>query len=735
MFDVIDAVQNNRQREAATLLKDLLNPSGGPDSQIHIGKRNSKATGLEVLGAFDKTGLQHCWRLPFRGMSYQIYAILREEFALTDSFHCVLHRLDVSLSEHPKQARKLAEERKILRSKGTNDIRAWLKSSDDLLQKSFAERAHAVSSRAPLVESLEERTEVATSAFGAPNADDDKFGTTRNDSDHRDTLTSHGAEYEIVPFRQTDRSESSDDMCGHQDPVYVQHTLQDDFDDREPLHHNTNRQSHELITLHNSQLCALPFENSQSRDWRHGAGRKKSWKSCPPRKLPTRRKDKGFREPLFPIDEQFSPVLASNAESPFPSKSLSRIGNSIAQDSAKGVRPAQYAGVKQHAHQNRQRLRATRSARKHSVWTWNRSSSVLDDDLDDFMPTGRVLVMNWFLKELQSLLDFDLEDFMQTGRVPVMHWYPKELESVLDDDPDGFMPTGRVPVIHRYTRELESTKIIIQRTKIARRHKRSRNSKLPMALPKPIIVEPRLPSSSTREVPELRPIKKGLFAQEKNSFESLLLDIPESLPGSSTKKQKRRGVNKMKIPEFGNSQQLFSFTQRSWQSLLERMAEMKDSLPHCWQGTSESYSRRRRTFQAWKKQLEGLELIYPLAVDLERRYRRADRLVKKEISNLEMYATLVDQSQSALMDISWTMRKHPEATVSISGPLIDPSEYSELLRCGIISYPDDFAFRFEHWAIQGISIVMRVTRSYRDWCQMSEGRIKSLLNGGGSITT
>lgn len=681
MFDIIDAVQNNRQREAATLLKDLLNPSGGPESQIHIGKRNSKATSLEVLGAFDKTSLQHCWRLPFRGMSYQVYAILREEFALTDSFDCVLRRLDVSLSEHPKQARKLAEERKILRSKGTNDIRAWVKSSDYLLQKSFTERSHAVSSKSPLVESVADRTEAATSAFGAPNVDDDKLGTTRNDSDHRDALISPGAEYVIVPFRKTDGPESSHDICNHQDPVYVQHALQDNFDDREPLHHNTNRQSHELMTLHHSQICTLPFENSQSRDWKHGAGRKKSWKSCPPRKLPTRRKDKGFREPLFPMDEQFSPVLTSDAESPFLSKSLSRIGKSIAQDSPTASKPAQYARVEQHAHQNRQRLRATRSARKKSVWKWNRSLFVLDDDLDGFMPTGRV---------------------------PVMHWYPKKLES---------------------------TKLIIQRPKIARRHKRSRNSKLPMALPKPIVVEPRLPSSSTQDVPGLRPIKKGLFAQEKNSFESLLLDIPESLPGSSTKKQKRRGVNKMKIPEFGNSLQLFSFMQRSWQSLLEKMAETKDSLPHCWQGTSESYLRRRRTFQAWKKQLEGLELIYPLATDLERRYRQADTLVKKEISNLEMYATLVDQSQSALMDISWTMRKHPEATVSISGPLIDPSEYSELLLCGIISYPDDFAFRFHHWAIQGMSLVMRVTRSYRDWCQVSEGRIKSLLNGGGSITT
>lgn len=297
------------------------------------------------------------------------------------------------------------------------------------------------------------------------------------------------------------------------------------------------------------------------------------------------------------------------------------------------------------------------------------------------------------------------------------------------------MPTGRVPVMHRHPRELVSTKLIFQRTKIARRHRRPRTSKLSETLQKPIIVEPRLPSSSTQEAPGLSLIKKGLFAKEKNRFESLLLVIPENLLGSSTKKQKRRGVNKMKIPEFGNSQQLLSFAQRSWQSLLERMAEMKDSLPHCWQGTNESYSRRRRTFQAWKKQLESLELIYPLATDLERRYRRADKLVKKEISKLELYAALVEQSQSALMDISWTMRKHPEATVLISGPLIDPSECSELLHCGIISYPDDFAFRFQHWAIQGMSIVLRVTRSYRDWCQMSEGRIKSLLNSRESIIT
>lgn len=282
MFDIIDAVQNNRRREAATLLKDLLNPSDEPESQIHIGKRNSKATCLEALGAFGKTSLQHCWRLPFRGLSYQIYAILREEFALTDSFDCVLHRLDISLSEHPKQARKLAEERKILRSKGTNDTRAWVKSSDDILQKSFAERAHAASSRALVVEYLEERTGAATSASGASNGNDDKLRTTRNDFDHRDTLTSPGTKYGIEPFRKTDRSEPFNDICGHQHPVHVQHTLQDDLDDREPLHHNTNRQSDELMNLQHIQFCALPFGNSRSRDWKQGAGRKKSWKSCPP---------------------------------------------------------------------------------------------------------------------------------------------------------------------------------------------------------------------------------------------------------------------------------------------------------------------------------------------------------------------------------------------------------------------------------------------------------------------
>ncbi|ETS76292.1 hypothetical protein PFICI_11679 [Pestalotiopsis fici W106-1] len=679
VFDIVDAVQNGRRREALTQLKELLDPTNDTETQNHVAKCSLGVAGVTSPGESANTDLQNCWRLPFRGFSHQVYAILREEFALTGSFDSVLGRLNVCLSEHPKQARKLADERKILRSKGTNDMRAWTKSSDDLLQQSFAKRAEVAASKNELTGPLEETTVIATPAPSSPRVGDGSLGSTNSDFINHDSVNATETEDGAIPLHGTDNQ----DIVVSQDTVYLQDTLADDADDREPLYQNTNRQTFAPTSSDFSRLGPDASERSALSNWKRGAGRKKSWKFCPTQRLPTRRKHKGFREPILEAEEFCPADLALDTDEPSSPAYSPSTGDSTAPDSATGVKPARYARIDQQAHECRVALHSKRSGRKDSVWTWNRSLSLLSDD------------------------------------------------------PDDLMPTGCCPLVHRYPRERKSTKVVIQRADTNKSHDSLRTTKRSPALPKPTIVKTRLLSFSSQEAPRSHLKQEASFAKEKTSFESLLLSIPENLPGWSAKKQKRRGINKLKVPEFSNSEQLFSFLQTSWENLLERMTGMKDSLSQEWKGTQESYSRKRRTFQAWKKQLEYLEPVLPLAQKLEARYRRADILIRKEMQKLETYATWVEHSQSAIVDLSWTMRKQSLDTKTAwtmagggggGGPLLDLSDYSELLRHGFIRYSDDFVFGFRHWAVQGISVLVRVTKAHRDWCQMSENLVKSLLN-------